>query len=108
MVNTLNHQTSDGVYACTPSSALFLVKKSPAYVYDDSLDDIYAATLTWFESSSGGAAEFLAAEEIMSFKNVAQLVRSGTTQLPNGGTTAADHQVMMCNCYRDHAWCSLF
>jgi hypothetical protein len=65
---------SDGHYALTPDTAVFLDKRSPAYV--------------------GGAAGFLLAPTVRSaFDDVAALVRTGTTTLPGDGTVEPDHTV---------------
>jgi 2-polyprenyl-3-methyl-5-hydroxy-6-metoxy-1,4-benzoquinol methylase len=65
---------TDGRYALTPDSAVFLDRRSPAYL--------------------GGTARFLLAPTLRaSFDDVAALVRTGTTTLPEGGSVAPEHDV---------------
>jgi ubiquinone/menaquinone biosynthesis C-methylase UbiE len=65
---------TDDRYALTPDSAVFLDRRSPAYI--------------------GGAAGFLLADTIRAaFADVAALVRTGTTTLPEGGSVAPEHAV---------------
>ena len=65
---------TDGNYALTPDSAVFLDKRSPAYV--------------------GGAAGFLLSPTVRAaFDDVATLVRTGTATLPGDGTVEPDHNV---------------
>jgi len=62
---------ANGTYACTPSTSMFLVKSSPAYI--------------------ASSLPFLASEETTKpFQDFAAVVRAGTTSLPAGGTTAPD------------------
>jgi ubiquinone/menaquinone biosynthesis C-methylase UbiE len=62
----------DGRYALTPDSAVFLDSRSPAYV--------------------GGTARFLLSPMLRdAYSDVAALVRAGTTQLPEGGSVAPEH-----------------
>jgi ubiquinone/menaquinone biosynthesis C-methylase UbiE len=63
---------TDDRYALTPDSAVFLDRRSPAYV--------------------GGAARFLLSPMLRgAFSDVAALVRKGTTTLPEGGSVAPEH-----------------
>jgi ubiquinone/menaquinone biosynthesis C-methylase UbiE len=62
----------DDRYALTPDTAMFLDRKSPAYV--------------------GGAADFLLSPMLVdSFKDVAATVRKGGTILSEGGSTGPEH-----------------
>jgi len=67
--------TKDGNrYSLTPDSAMFLDKKSPAYL--------------------GGATEFISSPMITDpFKNLADAVRKGGTTMPDGGTVSHDNPV---------------
>jgi ubiquinone/menaquinone biosynthesis C-methylase UbiE len=59
-------------YGLTPDSALFLDRRAPTYM--------------------GGAVEFLLAPEIHDvFQDLATVVRTGTTTLPQQGTVTPDH-----------------
>jgi ubiquinone/menaquinone biosynthesis C-methylase UbiE len=61
-------------YGLTPDSAMFLDKKSPAYM--------------------GSAIDFLLAPMFtQGFENLTEAVRQGGTQLPEGGTIAPEHPV---------------
>jgi hypothetical protein len=63
-------QKEKDVYKCTPDSAVFLNKKSPAYL--------------------GSAVDLLNAPVMMSaYENLAEVVRKGTTSLPEGGLRCA-------------------
>src|SRR5437867_133631 len=65
---------ADGRYALTRDSAIFLDRRSPAYV--------------------GGSVEFLLSPGLTdAFKDVAGTVRKGGTALPEGGTTAPEHDL---------------
>jgi 2-polyprenyl-3-methyl-5-hydroxy-6-metoxy-1,4-benzoquinol methylase len=62
------------IYKCTPDSAVFLSKRSPAYL--------------------GSAVELLNSPIMMSaYENLAEVVRKGTTALPEGGSVAPEHPV---------------
>ena len=64
----------DGTYGLTPESALFLVRKSPAYL--------------------GGAAAFLLKDEMLrSFEDLPVAVRTGGAVLPGEGTVSPDNPV---------------
>ena len=64
----------DGRYSLTPDSALFLDKRSPAYL--------------------GGATEFIATDKLTgNFKNLAEVVRKGGTMDEEGGTVAPDNPI---------------
>jgi hypothetical protein len=64
----------DGAYGLTQDSALFLSKKSPAYM--------------------GSIAKFLTNDTMLgSFRDVAGLVRKGGTLLPGEGTVEDDNQI---------------
>lgn len=66
----------NGAWGLTPDSALFLSKKSPAYM--------------------GSAIDFLDAPMLMEpFMHLTQAVRQGGTVLPPGGTMAPDHPVWL-------------
>lgn len=61
-------------YALTPDSALFLDRRSPAYM--------------------GNAVDFLLAPTLIeAFKDVAAVVRKGSTLLPDQGSVSPDHPV---------------
>lgn len=61
-------------YSLTPDSALFLDKRSPAYL--------------------GGATEFIASDKLTSnFRNLADVVRKGGTTDPEGGTVTPDNPI---------------
>jgi SAM-dependent methyltransferase len=61
-------------YSLTPDSAMFLDKRSPAYL--------------------GGAIEFISSETLMEgFKNFAEVVRHGGTILNDGGTIAPENPI---------------
>jgi ubiquinone/menaquinone biosynthesis C-methylase UbiE len=65
---------AEGRYAATPDTAIFLDRRSPAYV--------------------GDAVRFLLAPELTaSFERLTEAVRTGTTQLPAGGSVAPDHPI---------------
>ena len=60
-------------YGLTPTSAVFLDKRSPGYI--------------------GGIARFVnSADQLRAFQDVAELVRRGTTLLGRDGTTAAEYE----------------
>jgi ubiquinone/menaquinone biosynthesis C-methylase UbiE len=64
----------DNRYGLTPDSALFLDKRSPAYL--------------------GGATEFIATDKLTdNFKNLAEVVRKGGTRDETGGTVAPDNPI---------------
>lgn len=64
----------DNRYSVTPDSALFLDKRSPAYL--------------------GGATEFIATEKLTdNFKNFAEVVRKGGSMDAEGGTVAPDNPI---------------
>jgi ubiquinone/menaquinone biosynthesis C-methylase UbiE len=64
----------DGRYGLTPDSAVFLDRRSPAYM--------------------GGTLEFLLSPMLMSgFENLAAAVRKGGTMMPEGGTVAPENPV---------------
>lgn len=64
----------DNRYSLTPDSALFLDKRSPAYL--------------------GGATEFIATDKLTdNFKNLAEVVRKGGTRDAEGGTVAPDNPI---------------
>src|ERR1044071_4363028 len=65
--------TKDGdQYGLTQDSAIFLDKRSPAYL--------------------GGATEFISSTKLMEgFKNLADVVRRGGTLMDDGGTTAPEN-----------------
>jgi 2-polyprenyl-3-methyl-5-hydroxy-6-metoxy-1,4-benzoquinol methylase len=71
----MNFLTKDGSrYKLTPDSAMFLDKRSPAYL--------------------GGATEFITTEKLMdNFKNLAEVVRKGGSLDPDGGTVAPDNPI---------------
>ena len=61
-------------YALTQDSAIFLDKRSPAYL--------------------GGATEFISSTTLMDgYKNFAEVVRKGGTLMDEGGTTAPDNPI---------------
>ncbi len=61
-------------YALTQDSAIFLDKRSPAYL--------------------GGATEFISTQDLMdNFKNFADVVRKGGTLNKEGGTVSPDNQI---------------
>jgi ubiquinone/menaquinone biosynthesis C-methylase UbiE len=61
-------------YSLTPDSAMFLDKRSPAYL--------------------GGAIEFISTSELTEgFKNFAEAVRKGATTMTGGGTVAPDNPI---------------
>ncbi|HSS21825.1 MAG TPA: class I SAM-dependent methyltransferase [Pyrinomonadaceae bacterium] len=61
-------------YAATPDSAMFLDKRSPAYL--------------------GGAIEFIATQELTDgFRNFAEVVRKGGTMMNDGGTVAGENPI---------------
>ena len=61
-------------YSLTPDSAMFLDKRSPAYL--------------------GGATEFIASPMLTEpFKNLADAVRKGGTTMPDGGTVSHDNPI---------------
>jgi ubiquinone/menaquinone biosynthesis C-methylase UbiE len=63
---------SNGSYALTPDSALFLDRRSPAYL--------------------GNAIDFMLATPLMdTFRNLAACVRRGGTTLPEQGSTTPEH-----------------
>ena len=67
--------SKDGtIYSLTQDSAVFLDKRSPAYL--------------------GGATEFISSPTITeAFKNFADIVRKGGTTIPEGGTVAPENPV---------------
>src|SRR5437879_5655062 len=67
--------SKDGtIYSLTQDSAVFLDKRSPAYL--------------------GGATEFISSPTITeAFKNFADVVRKGGTTIPEGGTVAPENPV---------------
>jgi 2-polyprenyl-3-methyl-5-hydroxy-6-metoxy-1,4-benzoquinol methylase len=67
--------TKDGNrYGLTPDSAMFLDKRSPAYL--------------------GSATEFITTEKLIdNFKNLAEVVRKGGSLDPDGGTVAPDNPI---------------
>jgi 2-polyprenyl-3-methyl-5-hydroxy-6-metoxy-1,4-benzoquinol methylase len=67
--------TKDGNrYGLTPDSAMFLDKRSPAYL--------------------GSATEFISTEKLIdNFKNLAEVVRKGGSLDPDGGTVAPDNPI---------------
>ncbi len=65
---------SDGEYALTPDSAVFLDRRSPAYL--------------------GGSIDFLLSPTLLSaFENLTASVRKGGTVLPDEGTVTDDNPV---------------
>ncbi|HEY8185710.1 MAG TPA: class I SAM-dependent methyltransferase [Pyrinomonadaceae bacterium] len=61
-------------YSLTPDSAMFLDKRSPAYL--------------------GSAVEFISSPTLTeSFKNLAEAIRKGGTTMPDGGTIAPEHPI---------------
>lgn len=61
-------------YSATPDTAMFLDKRSPAYL--------------------GGAVEFISSSTLTdAFRNFAETVRRGGTQLEGGGTVAPDNPI---------------
>jgi ubiquinone/menaquinone biosynthesis C-methylase UbiE len=65
---------AEGRYALTEDSALFLDRRSPAYM--------------------GGAVEFLLAPSLVAgFDNLTEAVRAGGTAIPDGGTVAPENPV---------------
>jgi len=61
-------------YSLTPDAAIFLDKRSPAYL--------------------GGVTEFISSRELMEgFKNFAEVVRRGGTLMTEGGTVAPDNPI---------------
>ena len=61
-------------YSLTPDTAMFLDKRSPAYL--------------------GGAVEFISSTNLTdAFRNFAETVRRGGTQLEGGGTVAPDNPI---------------
>jgi 2-polyprenyl-3-methyl-5-hydroxy-6-metoxy-1,4-benzoquinol methylase len=61
-------------YSLTPDSAMFLDKRSPAYL--------------------GAATEFISTEKLIdNFKNLADVVRNGGSLDPDGGTVAPDNPI---------------
>ncbi len=67
-------EKSNGKYSLTPSSRLFLVRSSPAYL--------------------GGVTGFLQSDTLVSsFKNLAATVRTGSTLLPGDGTVSYENPV---------------
>jgi ubiquinone/menaquinone biosynthesis C-methylase UbiE len=63
-----------GAYALTPDSAAFLDKRSPAYM--------------------GGTAQFMLGNTLVSaYNNLAQVVKTGRTNLDGQGTVETDHPV---------------
>ncbi|MBC8029225.1 MAG: class I SAM-dependent methyltransferase [Pyrinomonadaceae bacterium] len=65
---------ADNRYSLTPDSAMFLDKRSPAYL--------------------GSATEFIATEKLTgNFKNLAAVVRKGGTMDAEGGTVAPDNPI---------------
>jgi hypothetical protein len=64
----------NGAYSLTPESSLFLVKSSPGYM--------------------GGAARFILDPKLMApFNDLAQVVRTGKTTLPEQGTVSYDNPI---------------
>ena len=61
-------------YSLTPDSAMFLDKRSPAYL--------------------GGAIDFMASPMLLEgFKDFTEVVRQGGTRMPDGGTVAPDNPI---------------
>lgn len=61
-------------YSLTPDSAMFLDKRSPAYL--------------------GGAVEFISSTQLIDgFRNLAEVVRKGGTIMTDGGTVAPDNPI---------------
>jgi 2-polyprenyl-3-methyl-5-hydroxy-6-metoxy-1,4-benzoquinol methylase len=72
MMGFLNKK--DSRYSLTTDSALFLDKRSPAYL--------------------GGATEFIASDKLTeNFRNLAEVVRKGGTRDAEGGTVAPDNPI---------------
>ena len=67
-------QKSDGQYSLTQDSAVFLDKRSPAYL--------------------GSAMEFIATPELTdAYRNLAEVVRTGATALSDGGTVSPENPI---------------
>jgi ubiquinone/menaquinone biosynthesis C-methylase UbiE len=65
---------TDDRYSLTPDSAMFLDKRSPAYL--------------------GGAVEFISATQLIDgFRNLADTVRKGGTIMTDGGTVAGENPI---------------
>jgi SAM-dependent methyltransferase len=67
-------QKSDGKYGLTQDSAVFLDKRSPAYL--------------------GTTVEFIATPQLTdAYRNLTEVVRTGTTAMSDGGTVAPDNPI---------------